>query len=1070
MQKVIYAVGILVFISIKTGAQQQWDRPMELKSCSIDIKTDLFTAITFIEMEFCNPNQREIEGLHRFELNPGQVITAFQLDLNGKYRDGSIEEKWKATNAYNAIVGKRIDPALLRMEYANHYSLRIYPIPAKGCRRITMTIQQSLADDKNSLEYLLPLNINDRVKQFRLNITVNGNVVPVTKAGLIANRYFIASNDMQTLEWKAEDVLLKSPIAFSFDVSSRMTFCSKTIDSVSFFAFRFQPSFPKEYSINPKTLSIFWDASASVAARDIKKEVRFLRQFISYHNISRLTIIPFNYRLLDTAVFFIEKGLDSWQDYLENINYDGATQLGLIDLTGIQSDMFMLFSDGNNTFGKSIPRTGNALVSCIHTSSIANLSSLQKITGSGGGKVIDLNKVSISAAVANCSKGENWLMNIKSSSGTLITEQDLPLKMEATHFINGTIEQAFDTFYFYYGNNNRINHIEKYIINAGTGCPGSAIDRLPMLNSFDDIIRKYSWSTMIDFGLQEKVVTPNTAYIVLERIEDYVKYNITPPMELEAECKAMNYVKRDTRFERKRMETSSELDILKNVVNIYNDRIRKWDTNEKFIYLEEKEFNEINSARNNSDMTVNNNLSREETLTGKVSGLAITSNALQEVVVVGYGSMKRSSLTGSVAYIRSSDIFSSATTVEQALQGRVSGVEVQNSTGAPGNASAISIRGISSTTGNSQPLFVIDGTPVSGNVNDVVNVHDIDNITVLKDHAASAIYGSRAAHGAIIIITKRGRRYYNHYSNKPYRLKDMEDVAYLQELKNVSLGSKIAVYEELKQEYGGEPGFYLDVAQHLFEVGFKAKAFDILVNAAEAANGSQPALVAIAYILENWNRYDVAISIYEELVKDNPHSLVFHQDLAWAHYQSQNYQQAIDILFGAIKMNTAEMEFSNLYLKSMMLCDMNAIIAMHKEGLDISAIPASLIRPMPADMRIVIDCNKGNMSNFSIKEPGNYTCNYSNPVTKNGGTIQHGYYWYSGHPFEYQVKNAPAGKYRVNVNYYDYYSNPGRIPSVIRIRKFKNFGKESQSIEVENIMMDNQSGEIEITQLTWNEK
>ncbi len=66
------------------------------------------------------------------------MITAFQLGLNGKYRNGSIEEKWKAANAYNRIVGKRIDPALLVMEYADHYSLRIYPVPAKGSRKITI--------------------------------------------------------------------------------------------------------------------------------------------------------------------------------------------------------------------------------------------------------------------------------------------------------------------------------------------------------------------------------------------------------------------------------------------------------------------------------------------------------------------------------------------------------------------------------------------------------------------------------------------------------------------------------------------------------------------------------------------------------------------------------------------------------------------------------------------------------------------------------------------------------------------------------------------------------------------
>jgi hypothetical protein len=248
MRKILLSAGAFIFIITQLAAQQKWDRPMELKSCSVDIKADQFTATTFIEMEFCNPNDKEIEGLHRFELKPGQVITAFQLDLNGKYRDGSIEEKWKATNAYNSIVGKRIDPALLTMDYTGHYSLRIYPVPAKGCRKVTMTIQQLLSAEKNNLQYYLPLNIIDTVQNFRLNITVDGNANPFAKTGLIADRYFTGINGKYTLNWNTENILLKTPIAFSIPLSIKPEVCIKTGETQTNFALRFQPSFPLEYA------------------------------------------------------------------------------------------------------------------------------------------------------------------------------------------------------------------------------------------------------------------------------------------------------------------------------------------------------------------------------------------------------------------------------------------------------------------------------------------------------------------------------------------------------------------------------------------------------------------------------------------------------------------------------------------------------------------------------------------------------------------------------------------------------------------------------------------------------
>ncbi|MEI9913009.1 MAG: TonB-dependent receptor plug domain-containing protein [Bacteroidota bacterium] len=490
------------------------------------------------------------------------------------------------------------------------------------------------------------------------------------------------------------------------------------------------------------------------------------------------------------------------------------------------------------------------------------------------------------------------------------------------------------------------------------------------------------------------------------------------------------------------------------------------DAHEQLITLNRTEFDKINYSSTTSAAGSQQDASKE--LAGRIAGLNITGdNFLDEVVVVGYGASRKRDLTGAVTSIRSEDIFSSATTVEQVLQGRVPGMQITDVMGTPGNSANITIRGMSSVSNNNQPLYVLDGIPVSGNINDIINVHDIDYITVLKNASAAAIYGSRAANGVIIINSKKGKNNYNRYNNKPYRLKDMEDVEYLQEMKETPVKEKMGVYERLREQYGGDAGFYFDAAQHVFESGFTKEAFDILMNAAEAANGSRQVLIAMAYVLEIWQQFDEAVKIYDQLIKDNSFNLNFYRDLAWAHYQQGNYQQAVDILYGAVTMNTGQQESINLYTKAVMLNEMNAIISLYKHILDISSIPAAIIKPLAVDMRIIVDCNKGNMSNVSINEPGNETCSYSHPVTKNGGTIQPGYYWYYSNPFEYQIKKAPDGKYRLRVNYYDSYSSPGRIPSVIRIRTFKNFGSGNQEISIENVVMDNQYGEIEIAEIKW---
>lgn len=130
------------------------------------------------------------------------------------------------------------------------------------------------------------------------------------------------------------------------------------------------------------------------------------------------------------------------------------------------------------------------------------------------------------------------------------------------------------------------------------------------------------------------------------------------------------------------------------------------------------------------------------------------SAVLDEVVVIGYGVVRKSDLTGSVASIGGAELTSVVVgNPTSALQGKLSGVQVENNGGEPGGAANVFVRGISSLT-NSFPLYVIDGT-FADNMN-FVNPKDIDRIEVLKDASAAAIYGSRAANGVVIIQTKRG--------------------------------------------------------------------------------------------------------------------------------------------------------------------------------------------------------------------------------------------------------------------------------------------------------------------------
>lgn len=169
-------------------------------------------------------------------------------------------------------------------------------------------------------------------------------------------------------------------------------------------------------------------------------------------------------------------------------------------------------------------------------------------------------------------------------------------------------------------------------------------------------------------------------------------------------------------------------------------------------------------------------ISREIPVDGKATHtirLTENPNELSNVVVIGYGTRRKSDLTGSVTSVRADELKAvPATTLDQALQGRASGVQVTQISGKPGAETSIRIRGTSSINAGNEPLYVIDGMLVNSDGGDIsvggtrgprlsplssINPSDIESIEILKDASATAIYGSRGANGVVLITSKRGR-------------------------------------------------------------------------------------------------------------------------------------------------------------------------------------------------------------------------------------------------------------------------------------------------------------------------
>ena len=515
---------------------------------------------------------------------------------------------------------------------------------------------------------------------------------------------------------------------------------------------------------------------------------------------------------------------------------------------------------------------------------------------------------------------------------------------------------------------------------------------------------------------------------------------------------------------------------MRSVVSNYNDRIKWWNKNTELIDLDKPLIVSVSNPAQGTSLSAVGGV-----IKNAVNGPAAGSNTdflnnntkglLSEVVVTAMGIRRESKQLGySVARISNDDLNrAKVTDLATGLASKVSGLQINLVNNGVQASTRIILRGNRSILGNNQPLVVVDDIPVPVNFMRTINPNDVENITVLKGASASALYGSDASNGVIIISTKKGTRNTGYSAWKRYSLNDVADMDYMQEIKNANVKELWDTYSSLEKEYGNNASFYFDMADYFFEMGQQQKAMEILFDAAEQCSGNSAGLKAVAYTLESWKNFDEAIKIYKELLAEKKGDLATRRDLALAYYQQGKFQQAVDMYYSIITFQSDDY-YGYPDIKQMAMNELNAVIALHFDSLNLSGINVRLVKTLPVDLRITTENNFTSYWNDRVKieEPQGETCSYNNPETKWGGhfTRCSDDYYYTDKN-EYSIKNATKGNYRIVTDAYAYNYYNEKIPHFIRVIAFKNFQRPNQTMEVKNIILDNQYGEVEIADIKW---
>ncbi|WP_295670982.1 VIT domain-containing protein, partial [uncultured Mucilaginibacter sp.] len=366
------------------------------------------------------------------------------------------------------------------------------------------------------------------------------------------------------------------------------------------------------------------------------------------------------------------------------------------------------------------------------------------------------------------------------------------------------------------------------------------------------------------------------------------------------------------------------------------------------------------------------------------AGAGYKSTALNEVVVVGYGTQRRADVTGSVSVVSVFDAKKmSGMSAEQLLQGQAAGVTVVNN-GAPGAPSTVYIRGISNF-GNTAPLYVVDGAVVKDIT--MLNPNDIESIRVLKDPASAAIYGAAGGNGVVVVTTKQGKETYSDTSdvknsdiNVTYKHAD-ED--YLTLIRKVDKALQYNKYLDLRSAFGSNPIYYFEVANHFIKTGNRELGERILSNLAELDLGSYELYKILGYKLKQLGDVEGEVFAFKKVTELRPMDPQSFRDYGLALEDAGEHQKALDVLYDAMtKSYTADADGLYRGIQEIFLPEINRIIALHKGKLNLSAIPKTMIEAMPVDIRIVMDWNMNNTDiDLCVTDPNGEKCYYSHNRT-----------------------------------------------------------------------------------------
>lgn len=1025
---------------------------VKLQQLKIDVAIYGNISRTTWQMTFFNSTSRILEGTLTFPLKDGVSISRYALDINGKMREAVPVDRGKGTVVFEAIERRRVDPGLLEKVEGNTFRTRIYPINPHSTRTVIIGYEEEmpLADNGN-LKFTLPLNVKDTVDKFSLSAAVIQSVTaPVADNSNDDNLQFDNHQNTYTASIEKTNYTPNHPI--SFLIPKPLDANEVMIQAQGNKYYYFINTTLQSQTINkpaPHRIGLLWDASLSGANRDSKKEFALLEAYFRKINNAEITLVTFSNTILSTKAYTVSNG--DWaalKNQLEHTTYDGATNLGNINLTQYPADEFLLMSDGHQTFGEKTIKLNNKPVYCINSSATADYSNLKLIALKTHGELIDLTGDDNARALKSLTTQPLHFLGIKAGASVEENYPSLPVAVGGTFSIAGITRNPNQSITLQYGYGDKVSYEKVIALDLAKNTVDDVnVAKLWAQKKISELDINYNANRqdIESLGKRFGIVTRNTSLIVLETVYDYIQYDIEPPAELREQYDAIMKQRAPNNVQARQKDLSIAESTLKELTQWWNADIKlavkpKPKSKQRVHQSAPAVVASLQIAEpvGNSDVRL---VASDDAVEYKANAASSNSSQLNEVVVVGYGAQRKTAVTGS------------ASTVQPGfLQGKVAGLGVGNS-GAPGANAEVRIRG-AATMGNGQPLYVVDGVASSTPPN--IDPNYISSINVVKNANTTAIYGARASNGVIIVTTKKGRAAHADSTISRTDKNGGINIAYnpaaadyLKTIQKTDKAGQYQKYLELRQAFSGNPVYYFDVAGYFMNAGNKELGERILSNLAELDLGSYELYKMLGYKLKQLGDVEGELFAFKKVMELRPLDPQSYRDYGLALEDAGEHQKALDVLYAAMK-RTYTPEAERLYngIEEVFLPEINRIIALNKADLKLSAVSKTVIKSLPADIRIVMDWNMNNTDiDLWVTDPNNEKCYYGHNRTEIGGRISQDMTQGFG-PEQFLLKKAIKGTYKIEINYYGDRQATIAGPTTIMAELFTHYGTPQEKKEL----------------------